>query len=347
MDLSSCGDGCVVEVLPTWEESLSLRAMASAAAGSWACEADEGGIVARCADGFAGRVFLLVPQSFHLEIMARSASVSVRDKLEGDCSVRLGRGSIRAEKLRGEHISLTTGSGDVVIGTLAEGGVTVEADRVSAAKLIGSAPRIMARGDVEVGSLYAPSPVVRSSGGSVVVHHGHGALLLDAARAVKATGVTGSLRARGASVVAHFDRMMGPGRSELVASGQGGGVAVTVSPPLDARVHLVGSAGVSIVNKLGETKDVEWKGQGEREVSARMVASEAASQSKVDASGGSGKVSRRSGEGVFNVETSFFASGPASQAQGGAGVELEARAASGRVSVEVLSWKESLMRRMQ
>lgn len=74
----------------------------------------------------------VVPEMFSVDILAAHGSVTVINKLKGDCRVRLRNGDIDVGVVRGNNIGLSTGCGQVVAGEL-EGNVNIAATKVTLA----------------------------------------------------------------------------------------------------------------------------------------------------------------------------------------------------------------------
>lgn len=66
----------------------------------------------------------VVPELFSLDVIAARGSVTVVNKLKGDCGIQLTKGNIDVGVIRGEHITLSTGCGHVTADEL-EGSVDI------------------------------------------------------------------------------------------------------------------------------------------------------------------------------------------------------------------------------
>lgn len=69
-------------------------------------------------------VMAVVPELFSVDVIAARGSVTVVNKLKGDCEIQLTTGDIDVGVIRGEHITLSTGCGHVTADEL-EGSVDI------------------------------------------------------------------------------------------------------------------------------------------------------------------------------------------------------------------------------
>ncbi|CAM9905609.1 unnamed protein product, partial [Laminaria digitata] len=72
----------------------------------------------------------MVPELFSVDLLLGNGSISVLNKMKGDCRIALDVGDIDVGVIRGEHIEVSTGSGRVNADEL-EGKVHIAATQVS------------------------------------------------------------------------------------------------------------------------------------------------------------------------------------------------------------------------
>lgn len=79
----------------------------------------------------------IVPELFSIDLSLGNGSISVLQKIKGDCRIVLDMGDIDVGVIRGEDIALSTGSGGVNADEL-EGKVAIAATKVSSTTVLGS-----------------------------------------------------------------------------------------------------------------------------------------------------------------------------------------------------------------
>lgn len=165
--------------------------------------------------------------------------------------------------------------------------------------------------------------------------------MLAAGGPVTVTGLTGSCDVRaskGGDVTVEVTQLP-LAQSSVRARAEGGCVSVVLSPPVDADLRLQAPR-IRMSNAAAGAFDGTL---ANCEASGRLYVPLVA-QSPVR--GGSGKISRTAGTGAYDVSTAFFAQpGSTGQADALRPVVL-ASSVTGEVSVELLSWRENVMRKL-
>eukprot|EP00644_Phytophthora_capsici_P007725 jgi/Phyca11/126030/e_gw1.61.66.1 len=201
-------------------------------------------------DDFALR--LLLPHTVDLNVAVTNGSVTLKDKIEGDVKVVLGRGDIEVNKVRGTNVSLKTNGGQIRLSALVEG-ETVRLEAQGGVKckrlMAGKAEVKIGKGESEgseFGAIYASTCNIVSTNQSgqstlrVGNMHGYLRVSSEGLKSLEVDSVTGALEVEDSGekcdVVAHFDSWTNDASSSILT---GGNVRVSLQPaaPIDVELH--------------------------------------------------------------------------------------------------------------
>ncbi|TDH67518.1 hypothetical protein CCR75_009642 [Bremia lactucae] len=196
---------------------------------------------------------LRLPQTVSLNVTVANGSVTLKDKMEGDIKVVMGRGDIKVDKVRGSDVSFKTNGGQIHVFTLMEG----ETVRLEASESI-NCKRLMARkaevrlGNGEAlsssfGAIYAETCNIMSANQSgqskLCVGNVHGYLRVssEGLDSIEIGSVSGTLEMEDSGpacrVNAHFDSWTNEASSSVLVSGD---VRVSLEPAAAINVELHG-----------------------------------------------------------------------------------------------------------
>ncbi|KAG7381655.1 hypothetical protein PHYPSEUDO_005754 [Phytophthora pseudosyringae] len=302
------------------------------------------------------RVQLLLPHAVDLDVAVANGSVTLKDKIEGDVKVVVGRGDVEVNKVRGKSVSLKTNGGKIHVSALVEGEtVRLEADGGVKCKrlMAGKAEVKLGKGassGSEFGAIYASACNIvstnRSGEAMLRVGNVHGYLRVssEGLKSVEVDSVTGALEIEDSGdkceVVAHFDSWTNGASSSILV---GGSVRVSLQPAAPIEVELHGT-------KVTVGKDCEFANSEMDQLDedyAIFTGELRAQEGALDAaSGSSGKINMDSAKDDA-MRTSFFMkeSAGAEDDEESKTPRLFVHSLSGEVALDQLNWMDNIKRK--
>ncbi|KAK1936936.1 hypothetical protein P3T76_009714 [Phytophthora citrophthora] len=302
------------------------------------------------------KVQLLLPHTVDLNVAVTNGNVMLKDKIEGDVKVVLGRGDIEVDKIRGTNVSLKTNGGQIQVSALVEGEtVRLEAQEGIKCKrlMAGKAEVKLGKGESkgsEFGAIYASTCNIVStnqSGQSTLrVGNVHGYLRVssEGLKSLEVDRVTGALEVEDSGdkcdVVAHFDSWTNDASSSILV---GGNVRVSLQPAAPIDVELHGT-------KVSVGKDCEFTNSEMDQLDedyAIFTGELRAQEAAMTSSGSTGKINVDSAKDDA-MRTSFFMK----ENDTGTHDEYEDKtprlfvhALSGEVTLDQLNWMDNIKRK--
>ncbi|EGZ06407.1 hypothetical protein PHYSODRAFT_389918, partial [Phytophthora sojae] len=298
---------------------------------------------------------LLLPHTVDLNVAVANGSVALRDKIEGDVKVVVGRGDVSVNKLRGKAVSLKTNGGRIQVTALVEG----ETVRLEANESV-SCKRLMAgRADVKLGkgapaesdfgAIYAAtcSVVSTNQSGEAALRvgnvHGYLRVSSDGLKSVQVDSVTGALEVEDGGdkcdVVAHFDSWTNDARSSILV---GGNVRVSLQPaaPIEVELHgtkvTVGDGCEFASSEMDQLDEDYAVFTGELRAQEGAMAAASASTGKINMDSAKDDAMR----------TSFFMKeGAVDRDDDATSPRLFVHALSGEVTLDQLNWMDNIKRK--
>ncbi|ETK88379.1 hypothetical protein L915_07353 [Phytophthora nicotianae] len=297
---------------------------------------------------------LLLPHTVDLNLAVANGSVTLKDKIEGDIKVVLGRGDIEVNKVRGTNVSLKTNGGKIDVLALVEGErVRLEANEGVKCKrlMAGKAEVKLGKGeasDSEFGAIYASTCNVASTNQSgrstlrVGNIHGYLRVSSEGLKSVEVDSVTGALEVEDSgdkcNVVAHFDSWTNDASSSILV---GGDVRVSLQPAAAIDVELHGT-------KVTVGKDCEFVSSemDQLDEDYAVFTGELRAQDGAIAavSSSSGKINMDSAKDDA-MRTSFFMKENATDDEEARTPRLFVHALSGEVALDQLNWMDNIKRK--
>jgi hypothetical protein len=304
------------------------------------------------------KVQLLLPHTVDLNVAVARGSVSLRDKLEGDVKVVVGRGDIEVHKVRGRNVSLKTNGGSIEVAALLEG-ETVRLEAKNGVKckrlMAGKADVKLGKGEgaleSEFGAIYASTCNILSTSQSgearLRVGNVHGYLRVagEGLKSVQVESVTGALDVEDSGdkcdVEAHFDSWMSDASSSILV---GGDVRVSLQPaaPIDVELHgtkvTLGEGCEFDSSEMDQLDDDYVIFTGELRAQEGAVAAASASSGKINVDSAKDDAMR----------TSFFMKESASDGEDDEEAKaprLFVHALRGEVTLDQLSWMDNIKRK--
>ncbi|ETN10396.1 hypothetical protein PPTG_10532 [Phytophthora nicotianae INRA-310] len=297
---------------------------------------------------------LLLPHTVDLNLAVANGSVTLKDKIEGDIKVVLGRGDIEVNKVRGTNVSLKTNGGKIDVLALVEGErVRLEANEGVKCKrlMAGKAEVKLGKGeasDSEFGAIYASTCNVASTNQSgrstlrVGNIHGYLRVSSEGLNSVEVDSVTGALEVEDSgdkcNVVAHFDSWTNDASSSILV---GGDVRVSLQPAAAIDVELHGT-------KVTVGKDCEFVSSemDQLDEDYAVFTGELRAQDGAIAavSSSSGKINMDSAKDDA-MRTSFFMKENATDDEEARTPRLFVHALSGEVALDQLNWMDNIKRK--
>ncbi|KAG1687777.1 hypothetical protein DVH05_004646 [Phytophthora capsici] len=303
------------------------------------------------------KVQLLLPHTVDLNVAVTNGSVTLKDKIEGDVKVVLGRGDIEVNKVRGTNVSLKTNGGQIRLSALVEG-ETVRLEAQGGVKckrlMAGKAEVKIGKGESEgseFGAIYASTCNIVSTNQSgqstlrVGNMHGYLRVSSEGLKSLEVDSVTGALEVEDSGekcdVVAHFDSWTNDASSSILA---GGNVRVSLQPasPIDVELHGT---------KVTVGKDCEFSSSEMDQLdedyaifTGELRAQEGAA---IATSGSTGKINMDSAKDDA-MRTSFFMKENDSGSRDEEEVKtprLFVHALSGEVTLDQLNWMDNIKRK--
>ncbi|KAL3664629.1 hypothetical protein V7S43_010378 [Phytophthora oleae] len=303
------------------------------------------------------KVQLLLPHTVDLNVAVTNGSVTLKDKIEGDVKVVLGRGDIEVNKLRGKNVSLKTNGGQIQVSALVEGETVrleaqegVKCKRLMAVKAEVKVGKGESQGS-EFGAIYASTCNIVSTNQSgqstlrVGNMHGYLRVSSEGLKSLEVDSVTGALEVEDSGdkcdVVAHFDSWTNDASSSILV---GGNVRVSLQPaaPIDVELHgtkvTVGKDCEFVSSEMDQLDEDYAVFTGELRAQEGAV---------MAASGSTGKINMDSAKDDA-MRTSFFMKGndgTGSQEEESKTPRLFAHALSGEVTLDQLNWMDNIKRK--
>ncbi|POM70821.1 Hypothetical protein PHPALM_12688 [Phytophthora palmivora] len=299
-------------------------------------------------------VQLLLPHTVDLNVAVANGSVKLKDKVEGDVKVVVGRGDVDVNKVRGKTVSLKTNGGKIHVSALVEGEmVRLEANEgVKCKRLMASKAEVkLGKGETaesEFGAIYASTCNIVSTNQSAEsmlrVGNVHGYLRVsgEGLRRVEVDSVTGALEVEDSgdkcSVVAHFDSWTNDVSSTILVAGD---VHVSLQPaaPIDVELHgtkVTVGEGCEFASSEMDQLDEDY---------AVFTGELRAQEGAVAASASSGKINMDSAKDDA-MRTSFFMKESANEDDEEAKTpRLFVHALSGEVTLDQLNWMDNIKRK--
>ena len=191
---SSEGCGFDVQLFPTWSERCEIQYHAPASTGVadsdvfvaeqsgsrgqnislCVSETTPGGSLGHAQDSARGVLKIFLPEHFCFSLTGDDVNIDIKDKLQGPVSVKVGRGDLLVNKIRGDLVELITGDGCINVTKVAEGEVRLAATQdIRAKTLLGPSVEILVTeddGSVDLGAVYSRVIRVTTRAGSLLLH---------------------------------------------------------------------------------------------------------------------------------------------------------------------------------
>ncbi|OWZ04570.1 hypothetical protein PHMEG_00023510 [Phytophthora megakarya] len=288
---------------------------------------------------------LLLPHTVDLDVAVANGSVTLKDKVEGDVKVVLGRGNIDVNKVRGSSVSLKTNDGSIHVAALVEGEtVALEASDVRCKRLMASTAQVKlgkTSTTSEFGAIYASTcNIVTRQSEKLQVGNVHGYLRVagEGLERVEVDSVTGALEVEDSgdkcSVAAHFDSWSDMSSSILVA----GNVRVSLQPTASIDVELHGTKVT-----VGEGCEFVSSDMEQLEDDYAVFTGELRAQEGTAASTSSGKINVDSAKDDA-MRTSFFMKESGNEEEAKM-PRLFVHALQGEVALDQLNWMDNIKRK--